>query len=41
VENAVFEILETQKILEGQGKLTLVPPNSDFLNQLFTARKID
>jgi regulator of protease activity HflC (stomatin/prohibitin superfamily) len=41
VENAVFEILETQKILEGQGKLTLVPPNSDLLNQLFTARKID
>jgi regulator of protease activity HflC (stomatin/prohibitin superfamily) len=41
VENAVFEILETQKILEGQGQLTLVPPNSDLLNQLFTARKIE
>jgi regulator of protease activity HflC (stomatin/prohibitin superfamily) len=41
VENAVFEILETQKILEGQGKLALVPPNSDLLNQLFTAHKID
>jgi hypothetical protein len=35
VENAVFEILE------GQGKLALVPPNSDLLNQLFTAHKID
>ena len=41
VENAVFEILETQKILEGQGHLTLVPPNSDLLNQFFTARKIE
>jgi len=39
VANAVFEILETQKILEGKGQLTLVPPNSDLLNQLIAARK--
>jgi regulator of protease activity HflC (stomatin/prohibitin superfamily) len=40
VANAVFEILETQKILGGKGQLTLVPPNSDMLNQFFAARKI-
>jgi regulator of protease activity HflC (stomatin/prohibitin superfamily) len=39
VANAVFEILETQKILEGKGGLTLVPPGSDLLNQLISARK--
>jgi regulator of protease activity HflC (stomatin/prohibitin superfamily) len=26
---ALFEILETQKILEGKGRLTLVPPGAD------------
>jgi regulator of protease activity HflC (stomatin/prohibitin superfamily) len=41
VANAMFEILETENILKGEGKLTLVPPNSDMLNQFFTARKID
>lgn len=39
VSNAVFEILETQKILEGKGQLTLVPPRSELLNQLIAARK--
>ncbi len=39
VANAVFEILETQKILEGKGGLTLVPPGSELLNQLIAARK--
>jgi hypothetical protein len=39
VSNAVFEILETQKILDGKGQLTLVPPRSDILNQLIAARK--
>jgi regulator of protease activity HflC (stomatin/prohibitin superfamily) len=39
VANAVFEILETQKILEGKGGLTLVPPGSDLLNHLIAARK--
>ena len=37
VAGAVFEILETQKILEGQGKLVLVPPGSDLLSQLLAA----
>lgn len=39
VANAVFEILETQKILEGKGKLTLVPTRSELLNQLIAARE--
>jgi regulator of protease activity HflC (stomatin/prohibitin superfamily) len=41
VSDAVFEILETQKILEGKGHLTLVPPRSDLLNQLIAARKTE
>jgi hypothetical protein len=41
VANAVFEILETQKILEGKGQLTLVPPRSELLNQLVAARKTE
>ena len=40
VANAVFEILETQKILEGKSQLILVPPHSDLLNQILAARKI-
>jgi len=39
VANAMFEILEMQKILEGKGGLTLVPPGSDLLNQLLAARE--
>jgi regulator of protease activity HflC (stomatin/prohibitin superfamily) len=39
VANGVFEILETQRILEGKGSLTLVPPRSELLNQLIAARK--
>jgi regulator of protease activity HflC (stomatin/prohibitin superfamily) len=39
VASAVFEILETQKILEGKGQLTLVPPRSEILNQLIAARQ--
>ena len=38
VANTLFEILETQKILEGKGQLTLVPPHSDLLNQLLAAK---
>jgi regulator of protease activity HflC (stomatin/prohibitin superfamily) len=41
VANAMFEILETQKILEGKGKLTLVPPGGQLLNQLLAARNIN
>ena len=37
VANAMFEILELQKLLENKGKLTLVPEGSDLLNQLLVA----
>jgi regulator of protease activity HflC (stomatin/prohibitin superfamily) len=37
VAAAVFEILETQKILEGRGKLVLVPPGNDLLSRLIVA----
>jgi regulator of protease activity HflC (stomatin/prohibitin superfamily) len=39
VGSALFEILETQNILEGKGQLTLVPPNKELLNQLLVASK--
>jgi regulator of protease activity HflC (stomatin/prohibitin superfamily) len=39
VANAMFEILETQNILDGKGQLTLVPPNKELLNQLLAAGK--
>jgi regulator of protease activity HflC (stomatin/prohibitin superfamily) len=38
VAGAVFEILETQHILEGKGKLTLVPRRSEMLNSLLAAQ---
>ena len=41
VADAMFEILETQKILEGKGVLTLVPPGGQLLNQLVAARNIN
>lgn len=41
VSNAMFEILEMQKLLENKGKLTLVPPGSDLLNQLIVAGSRD
>lgn len=41
VSNALFEILETQKIMEGKGQLTLVPPNSEILSQIIAARKTE
>ncbi|HSM23859.1 MAG TPA: SPFH domain-containing protein [Anaerolineaceae bacterium] len=37
VANAMFDILEMQKLLENKGKLTLVPTGSDLLNQLIVA----
>jgi hypothetical protein len=37
VAAAVFEILETQKILDSKGHLTLVPQRSELLNQLLAA----
>jgi hypothetical protein len=39
VSNAVFEVLENQKILEGKGLLILVPRGSELLSQLIAARK--
>jgi len=39
VAAAMFEILEMQRITEGESRLTLVPPGSDLLNQLLTAEK--
>ncbi|PKO14331.1 MAG: band 7 protein [Chloroflexi bacterium HGW-Chloroflexi-10] len=38
VANAMFEILETQKILEGKSQLTLVPENNEILNQLLASQ---
>ncbi len=38
VAKAVFEILETQKILEGKGKLVLIPPGKDILTQLVASQ---
>jgi regulator of protease activity HflC (stomatin/prohibitin superfamily) len=40
VANAMFVILETQKILEGKGQVTLVPPRSELLNQLIASGKV-
>lgn len=39
VANAMFEILEMQKILEGKGQITFVPPKSEMLNQFLAAYK--
>jgi regulator of protease activity HflC (stomatin/prohibitin superfamily) len=39
VADILFEILETNKILEGKGGLTLVPPRNEILNQLLASRK--
>jgi regulator of protease activity HflC (stomatin/prohibitin superfamily) len=38
VTRAMFEILETQNILEGNSRLTLLPPKSDLLAQLLVAQ---
>ena len=37
VGEALFEILETQKILESKGHLSLVPLNQELLKQLLVA----
>lgn len=37
VAQAMFEILETEKILEGKGKLALLPKNGNLLAQLMAA----
>ncbi len=38
VADAVFEILETQKILDSKGNLILVPTNSELLSKLLIAK---
>ena len=40
VATALFEILETQNILQSKGQLTLVPPKNEMLNQLLVAGKV-
>ena len=35
---AMFEILEVQRVLEGGAEITMVPPGSDMLQQLIAAR---
>lgn len=39
VAAAVFEILETQRILDSKGQLTLIPPNNELLGTLLAANK--
>ena len=39
VADAVFEILETQKILDSKGQLTLIPANKELLSELLVAGK--
>ncbi|MDQ3250011.1 MAG: SPFH domain-containing protein [Chloroflexota bacterium] len=38
VANALFEILETERILEGKGRITLIPAQSELLAQLLAAQ---
>jgi regulator of protease activity HflC (stomatin/prohibitin superfamily) len=38
IEQALFEILENEKMIEGNAHVTLIPKGSDFLAQLLTAR---
>jgi len=39
VADAVFEILETQKILDSKGQLTLIPTNNELLGKLLVTDK--
>jgi hypothetical protein len=39
VADAVFEILETQKILDSKAQLSLIPANSELLSQLLVSGK--
>ncbi len=41
VFGAMFDILETQKVIEGEGRITLIPPKSELLGQLLTAEGND
>jgi hypothetical protein len=35
---AMFEVLETKNVVDGQADITLVPEKSDFLNNLIAFR---
>ena len=37
ISQALFKVLETQNIIEGQAAITLVPPNSGFLGNMVAA----
>ena len=37
IEAALFEVLENQRLLEGKGRITLVPKGSELLTQLLAA----
>ncbi len=41
IARAMFEILETEKMIEGQAEVTLVPRNGQLLPQLLAAREHD
>ena len=38
VFSAMFDVLETQKIIEGEASITLIPPKSDLIAQLLAAQ---
>jgi regulator of protease activity HflC (stomatin/prohibitin superfamily) len=39
IASAMFELLETQKIVEGEADITLMPPGSEMLKELLAARE--
>jgi hypothetical protein len=41
IETALFEVLETQKILDGEARLTLIPRGAGLLPQLLAASAKD
>jgi regulator of protease activity HflC (stomatin/prohibitin superfamily) len=41
IARAIFDILETEKIIEGQADITLVPQNGELLPQILAAQKHD
>lgn len=41
VFSAMFDILETQKIIEGEARITLIPPTSDLLAQFIAAQPVE
>jgi regulator of protease activity HflC (stomatin/prohibitin superfamily) len=40
VSDTLFEVLETQKVLEGQARITLLPPDAGALGALLAARPV-